>query len=161
MATPSPSRAGRVALGVRTPGSKDGPVKIKSAKQKRHYPAVTLFSALRIAQKIKEFNGGTPWTPSDVALAVGLGAKSPNFYYLTAASRDFALTLGTRDSETIALTELGREIVYAPDQDTEHRKKFEAFLKIDLFKKVLDHEDLPGCPARKSGEEWQLVAKRR
>ena len=24
-----------------------------------------------------------------------------------------------------------------------------------------DHEDLPGCPARKSGEEWQLVAKRR
>ena len=23
------------------------------------------------------------------------------------------------------------------------------------------HEDLPGCPARKSGEEWQLVAKRR
>ena len=24
-----------------------------------------------------------------------------------------------------------------------------------------DHEDLPGCPARKSGEEWQPVAKRR
>ncbi|MGH7183537.1 MAG: IS1 family transposase, partial [Nitrospiraceae bacterium] len=23
------------------------------------------------------------------------------------------------------------------------------------------HEDLPGCPARKSGDEWQLVAKRR
>ena len=23
------------------------------------------------------------------------------------------------------------------------------------------HEDLPGCPARKSGEEWQPVAKRR
>ena len=23
------------------------------------------------------------------------------------------------------------------------------------------HEDLPGCPARKSGEEWQLVAKLR
>ena len=23
------------------------------------------------------------------------------------------------------------------------------------------HEDLPGCPAWKSGEEWQLVAKRR
>ena len=25
----------------------------------------------------------------------------------------------------------------------------------------MNHEDLPGCPARKSGEEWQLVAKRR
>ena len=23
------------------------------------------------------------------------------------------------------------------------------------------HQDLPGCPARKSGEEWQPVAKRR
>ena len=26
---------------------------------------------------------------------------------------------------------------------------------------ILAHQDLPGCPARKSGEEWQLVAKRR
>ena len=25
---------------------------------------------------------------------------------------------------------------------------------------LLDHEDLPGCPARKSGEEWQPIAKR-
>ena len=24
---------------------------------------------------------------------------------------------------------------------------------------VAVHEDLPGCPARKSGEEWQPVAK--
>ena len=29
------------------------------------------------------------------------------------------------------------------------------------FDRYYYHEDLPGCPARKSGEEWQLVAKRR
>jgi len=26
---------------------------------------------------------------------------------------------------------------------------------------IVLHEDLPGCPARKSGEKWQPVAKRR
>lgn len=37
----------------------------------------------------------------------------------TAASRDYRLTSGTRESPQIALEELGHEIVYAPDPATE------------------------------------------
>jgi len=115
-------------------------------KQRRPYPNVTLGKALQVAQKIKELNGGNPWATSDVATALNMGPKSPNFFYVTAASRDFSLTAGSRDTETIALTDLGREIVYAPDPETERRKKIEAFLSIDIFKRVLDHykgSDLP------------------
>jgi hypothetical protein len=36
-------------------------------------------------------------------------------------------------------TDLGRSIVYAPDPETEGKKKIEAFLSIDLFKRVLEH----------------------
>lgn len=124
---------------------KKAPVKIaivaKSAvpKPRRPYPFTTLTKALQVAQKIKELNGGNPWAPSDLAEALGIGRKSPNLFYITAASRDFGLTIGTREAETIALAELGREIVYAPNIQVEREKKIEAFLRVGIFKKVLDH----------------------
>lgn len=96
--------------------------------------------------KIKELNGGNPWTPADVAAAIGMGAKSSEFYYVTAAARDFGLTSGTRDTAKIEITDLGREIVYAPNPEVERTKKIEAFSKVELFNKVLKHykgSDLP------------------
>ena len=108
-------------------------------KAKRPYPSTTLLKALTVAQKIKELNGGNPWAPADVAVALGMGSRSANLFYLTAASRDFGLTVGTRDTESISLAELGREIVYAPNIDVEREKKVAAFLRIEIFKKVLDH----------------------
>ena len=100
---------------------------------------MTLAKALQVAQKIKELNGGNPWSPDNVATALEMGARSPRFFYVTAAARDFGLTMGTREAATIALTDLGRAIVYAPDPEAEHAKKVEAFLSIDLFKRVLEH----------------------
>jgi hypothetical protein len=106
---------------------------------RRPFPSVTLLKALPVAQKLKELNGGNPWSPDNIATALEVGPKSPKFFYITAAARDFGLTTGTRDSETIALTDLGRSIVYAPDPETEHARKVDAFLSIDLFKRVLEH----------------------
>jgi hypothetical protein len=60
------------------------------------------------------------------------------WFYLTAASRDYGLTSGTRDTPKVALEELGREIVYAPNPDAELAFKKQAFLKIDIFRKVLE-----------------------
>ena len=113
---------------------------------KKPYPVYSLEKALGIAFKLKELNGGNPWTPADIANALGFGAKSSDFYYLTAASRDFGLTEGSRDTDTISLTELGRQVAYAPDPETERLKKTEAFHKVDIFGKVLAHyqgADLP------------------
>lgn len=110
---------------------------------------MTLLKALPVAQKIKELNGGNPWSPENIATAIEVGAKSAKFYYITAAARDFGLTTGTRDSATIALTDLGRSIVYAPDPEAEHAKKVEAFLSIDLFKRVLEHYNGSELPEMK------------
>lgn len=118
-------------------------------KEPRPYPKVPLAKALEIAQKIKEKNGGEPWTPSQIAEAIGMGARSPDFYYVTAASRDFGLTTGTRDSPSIALTELGREVVYAPSPEVEQAKKLEAFHKVELFSKVLRHYKGSNLPEMK------------
>jgi hypothetical protein len=118
-------------------------------KQKRPYPSMSLSRALAVPLKIKEFNGGNPWAPADLAEALGVGSKSPNLFYITAASRDFGLSVGTRDAETISLTDLGREIAYAPNIEVEHAKKVEAFLRIEIFKKVLDHYNGSTLPEMK------------
>jgi len=121
----------------------------KEARATRPYPKVVLAKALEVAQQIKDKNGGNPWTPAEVAAALGMGAHSPAFYYLTAAARDFGLTLGTRDTPQIELTDLGRAIVYAPSPDAEKAKKLEAFQKIELFTKVLAHYKGSNLPEMK------------
>jgi hypothetical protein len=37
---------------------------------------VTLSKALPVAQKIKELNGGNPWSPDNIATAIDVGSKS-------------------------------------------------------------------------------------
>ena len=120
-----------------------------SSKQTRPYPKVALSKALEVAQKIKELNGGNPWTPAQIAEAIGMGSHSPDFFYVTAASRDFGLTIGTRETATIALTELGKELVYAPSPEVEQQQKLEAFHKIELFSKVLQHYKGSNLPEMK------------
>ena len=120
-----------------------------SAKVRRPFPNVTLLKALQVGQKIKELNGGNPWSPDNIATALEVGPKSPKFYYITAAARDFGITTGSRETPTIALADLGRAIVYAPDPAAEAAKKIEAFLQIDLFKRVLEHYKGSSLPEMK------------
>jgi hypothetical protein len=78
----------------------------------RPYPRRTLEQALRVPRALRDHNGGQPWPPPEVANALGLGAKSGNFFYLTSASRHYGLTEGTSQASEIALTDLGRRAVY-------------------------------------------------
>lgn len=142
------------ALPRRKPSGKhkpdgDAPAKGKARKGPRPFPKVPLSKALLIPQKIKELNGGEPWKPALVAAALEMGAQAPDFYYVTASARDFGLTVGTRDTATIALTELGRAIAYAPNPDVEAAKKLEAFHKVELFSKVLKYYKGSNLPEMK------------
>jgi hypothetical protein len=114
----------------------------------KNYPPVTLEKCLIIAQKIKELNGGHPWTPKEVSKAIGVGSTQP-LYNITASSRDFGLTIGTSSAKQIELTELGREIVYAPNPEVEKRKKIQAFLNIEIFKNVLKYYKGSSLPEMK------------
>ena len=113
-------------------------VATKKARILRNYPSITLEKCLIIAQKIKELNGGNPWTPKEVAEAIDIRGSEKLFYY-TSASRDFGFTAGTSSSKEIALTDFGRATVYAPNAEEEKKKKIEAFLRIEIFRNVLDY----------------------
>lgn len=76
----------------------------------RPYPRRSLEDCVKIAQVIKEKNGGEPWATSEVAKAVGSATgTSSTFFYWTAAARDFGLTEGTRDTASIGLRDRGAE----------------------------------------------------
>ena len=97
--------------------------KSKKGRAARPFPRETLEKALYIAQALKDKNGGNPWSPELVAQAVSLSKTGNTFFYLAAASRDYGLTTGTRDTATIELAPLGREVVYAASPSEEAEKK--------------------------------------
>jgi hypothetical protein len=115
----------------------------------RPFPRRTLEIALRVPRALKDKNGGNPWPSDQVAKALGIGAKGGNFYYISAASRDYGLTIGSRETAEIALTELGRRAVYPESDDARQQAYMDAFLSVELFRKVLEHyggNNLPDEP---------------
>ena len=118
-------------------------------KPKVSFPRETLAKALTLAQAIREKNGGNSWSSDQAAEAVEMTRKTNNFFYLCAAARDYGLTKGGRDTETVELQPLGREIVYADNPEVEMAKKREAFLRVDLFKNVLDYYKGANLPEMK------------
>ncbi len=118
----------------------------KAIKGSIKFPRVTLEDAIKVPIALKEKNGGNPWATEEVAKALGISRKTNPFFYLAAGARDYGLTVGSRDSERIELTALGRDIVYPPDAQAELQKKREAFLRVEPFRKVLEYykgSDLP------------------
>ncbi len=106
-------------------------------------------TSLRLPTAIKELHGGNPWEPDELRKAIGSGVGGNAFFYLTAASRDYGLTIGTRDTDAISLADLGRDIVYAPNPEVEHQLKIKAFLNVDVFKRVLEYYKGSNLPEMK------------
>lgn len=112
--------------------------KKKAPAVERPYPRRTLEDALRVPTALREKNGGKPWPPASVATALDLG-MSGNFFYITSASRSFGLTEGTRDAQSISLTDLGTKAVYPKSPEESKEALLEAFFNVPLFKAVVEH----------------------
>jgi hypothetical protein len=107
---------------------------------RRPFPAVTLEEAIQIPRVIKEFNGGNPWPPAEVAGALNnMSARGDKFWYLSSGARDYGLTTGTRDAAQIALDSLGREFVYATSPEAEIQALRSAFSRIEVFRAVYEY----------------------
>jgi hypothetical protein len=127
-----------------TPKSTKGANTVTNGRRSRQrvdrpYPRASLEDAIKIPFIIKEKNGGNSWTPDEIASALGMSKNTNPFFYLAAASRDFGFTEGGRDSAKIALTDLGRDLAYAPNKQTEDNIKRRAFQSIDIFRRVLEY----------------------
>lgn len=134
----------------------------KKARIKWTFPRATLDQALKIPTIIKELNGGNPWEPEEIRKAIGAGTGGNAFFYLTSASRDYGLTVGTSGSDKISLADLGRDIVYAGNATVEAELKMRAFLNVDVFKRVLEYYKGSNLPEMKYlgntlQKEFQLV----
>ena len=62
-----------------------------------------------------------------------------NFYHLTASSRDYGFTNGTRETVNVELNDLGRKYVYAQSQEDLLEAVWSAFNNIEIFKKVYEY----------------------
>lgn len=108
-------------------------------KRQRPFPRITLEEAAKVPRALKEFNGGNPWQPSELAQALGFSATASKFFYVTSASRGYGFTEGTRDASEISLTDLGRQIAYPDSAATEAHALHEGFRNVDAFASVLDY----------------------
>ncbi len=131
----APDTAAPHPTGAQAPGGQ----KRKQTRVARPYPRATIEKAIRIPFVIKEKNGGNPWAPDEIASAQGSSKASDSFFYMAASSRDFGFTDAGRDSDAIGLTERGRSLVYAPSREAEETIKRDAFLSVDIFRRVLEY----------------------
>ncbi len=125
------------------------PAGAAKARVRWTFPRATLEAALEIPYAIKNLNGGNPWNPDEIRKAIGAGTGGNAYFYLTAASRDYGLTMGSNTAERIELTDLGRDLVYAPDPEAEKALKVRAFLNVEAFKKVLEYYKGSNLPEMK------------
>lgn len=132
----------------KSPSNKKVTTAKRAPKPTRTFPIITVEKCLLIAQKLKEKNGGNPWSPKEVRKAIEVGATN-KFFYISKASKDFGFTYGTRDTSEIGLTDFGRSVVYAPNPETEKKLKIEAFLKVEIFKEVLNYYNGSQLPEMK------------
>ena len=73
-------------------------------------PRISLEDALSVPEAIHDQYGGDPTPPLDVAGALQQSPQSSAWKYLTGAVEAYGLTTGAYNAQTIALSELGRQI---------------------------------------------------
>ena len=125
--------------------TKDGQAVPKPKRQPKvrqaDAPMYTLEDALRIPLAIRDNYAKAPTKPADVALALGVSARSSSFENLCSASVAYGLTEGTCYASTISLTELGRNIVAPTDETMERNARKEAVLLPRVFGEFLNKYD--------------------
>jgi hypothetical protein len=121
------------------------------SKVERPYPRRTVEQAYRAPMAIREKNGGNPWVADQIAGALGIAVKSTNFLYIMNAARDFGLIEATKSGEgpaAWALTNLGRQAVYPTSDAVAAEAKVAAFLRVDIFRNVVEHYSGNNLPER-------------
>lgn len=92
-------------------------------------PAVSLGTALRVAQGLQDQFAGRDAAPHDVALAIDVSPTSSSWRMLSGAAVAYGLTSGAYNAQNIALTELGKRIVAPTEEGDDDQAKVEASLK--------------------------------
>lgn len=122
-----------------------------ATRTSRNFPKHSLESAMTVAQKVQDENGGKPMNRLLLAEALGLSPSSSNFRDILSSSYKYGLTDGTEKAETVSLTAIG-EAATGSDMGARLTALRSAALKSPVFgqffkdftnKKVPSQEMLP------------------
>lgn len=111
------------------------------------FPKHTLEESLRVAQAVEDANGGNPYPPTDVAIALGISPGSSDWRSLSSAAIKYGLTTGSYKSERISLTSLAVRIVSPTSEEDRAAALFEAALMPTTFRSIFDHFKNKKLPA--------------
>ncbi|MDB5326040.1 MAG: hypothetical protein JWM57_1609 [Phycisphaerales bacterium] len=106
---------------------------------KSEFPKHPLESAIRIAKAIEDANGGKPYPPTDIAIALGLSPGSSDFRMMISSAHKYGVVEGSYKSSHITLTPLGTRIVAPTSAEDEPAAKVEAVLRPETFKRIYEH----------------------
>jgi hypothetical protein len=109
-------------------------------------PSKTLEKALNIGKTIVDCNGGNPIDKLTLAESIKLSPTSSSFIQMVSSSQMYGLTSGTVFSETISLTELGKNYFYPRSPEEKEEALIKALLFPPLLKKIYNHFDKNKLP---------------
>lgn len=121
----------------------------KAVRELRPFPRKVLSEAVKIINAIRDQNAGKPWSPGQIADALGKKQRSSDFQYIIAAANDFGLTEGRFRAPEIKITDLGKRVCYPANAADERKALFESFSNIPLFRQVYDHYSGSNIPEKK------------
>jgi len=103
------------------------------------FPKVTLEKAITLAQAIEEKNAGRPLRSENLAPMVAY-RKSNDWRYLDLlrAANQYGLVSGSGATVTVALTEIGSDIVAPSSPNQRQSALLRAFNNVDLFARVAE-----------------------
>src|SRR3989304_5194401 len=98
------------------------------------YPDIRLDEAVSAAERVlKDFGGEI--TPSGLAEALGMAERGGAFLHKVAGIKDYGLMEGRG---VLRVTPLAERIIYPHSRDEEAVAKAEAFLKVELFRRLYE-----------------------
>ena len=105
----------------------------------RPYPAVSLATAIQVAEAIANSNGSRPMNRLLLAEAMGYSPSSSGFRDQIAASAKYGLTEGNYNSETISLTSQGVAVTRPRNEAERIDVRRNALRSIPLFDELIRH----------------------
>lgn len=99
------------------------------------FPYMDLSTALDVARAAYDRNGSADCQIDELAAQLNLSPSSSGFRTRIAAARVFGLINAARGSDLVSLTDLGLRAV---SSDTARKARVDAFLSVELFRRVYD-----------------------
>jgi CAP12/Pycsar effector protein, TIR domain len=127
-----------VAAKRNPPKEAEKPAAARRRRVQSDFPKHSVEDAIRVAAAIEEANGGSPYPPTDAAIALSISPGSSEWRALTGSSFKYGLTAGTYKSDRLEITPLGQRIVAPTSEADRTAALFTAVLLPGTFKSIFE-----------------------